>query len=244
MARGDKKQKKPRKSLKERIAPFRQAYSFTVERDPKLNWILLGSLLVPFALVLALGFVLGAPIAFGFTGFLVGVLVATVVFGRRANRAAYREAEGKPGAALAIVNSLRGDWRVTPVVTANTQQDMVHRVVGRPGVILIAEGTPQRVRGLLAQEKKRTVRVAGDVPVYDYIVGDDKSAGEIPIRKLSKTLTKLPRNISPGELNKLETRMKAVSPTPQRQIPKGPVPKGARVPKSVKGMKVPPPQGR
>lgn len=244
MARGTKKQKKPRKSLKERAAPFRQAYSFTRERDPRLNWILLASVLVPFAVVLALGFVFGSPIFFGITGLLLGLLLATVVFGRRANRAAYREAEGKPGAALAIVNSMRGDWRVTPVVTANTHQDMVHRVVGRPGVILIAEGAPQRVRPLLAQEKKRTVRVAGDVPVYDFVVGDDKDAGEVPIRKLTKTMTKLPRNISPGELNSLEKRMKAVSATPQRQMPKGPIPKGARVPKSVKGMKVPPPPGR
>src|SRR3712207_8461572 len=56
----------------------------------------------------------------------------------------------------------------------STQLDAVHRVLGRPGVILVGEGSPSRVRPLLAQEKKRLARIAGDAPIYDVLVGDDE----------------------------------------------------------------------
>ena len=45
---------------------------------------------------------------------------------------------------------------------ATTQFDSVHRLIGRPGVVLIGEGAPHRVRPLIAQEKKKIARVAGD----------------------------------------------------------------------------------
>jgi hypothetical protein len=35
---------------------------------------------------------------------------------------------------------MRGDWRVTPAVGFTREQDLVHRVLGKPGVILVAEG--------------------------------------------------------------------------------------------------------
>ena len=47
----------------------------------------------------------------------------------------------------------------------------MHRLVGRPGIVLVGEGAPHRVRGLIAQEKKKIARIAGDTPIYDIIVG-------------------------------------------------------------------------
>ena len=69
----------------------------------------------------------------------------------RANKAMMTEAEGQPGAAASIVENMRGDWRVTPAIASTTQFDMVHLVIGRPGVILLGEGNPGRVRGLSAR---------------------------------------------------------------------------------------------
>ena len=83
-----------------------------------------------------------------------------------------------------------------PASPAPTQLDAVHRVLGRPGVILVAEGVPSRVRGLLAQEKKKVARIVGDTPIYDIIVGDEE--GQIPLRKLSSHVMKLPRNLTAG----------------------------------------------
>ena len=89
---------------------------------------------------------------------------------------------------------MRGQWRVTPGVAGTTHLDAVHRVIGRPGVILVAEGAPHRVKSLLAQEKKRTARVVGTTPIYDIVVGNEE--GQIPLGKLQRHLMKLPRNIT------------------------------------------------
>src|SRR5687767_15669391 len=64
----------------------------------------------------------------------------------------------------------------------------------RSGVILVAEGVPSRVRGLLAQEKKKVARIVGDTPIYDIVVGEEE--GQVPLRKLSAHVTKLPRNLT------------------------------------------------
>jgi len=61
--------------------------------------------------------------------------------------------------------------------------DVVHRAVGRAGVVLVGEGSPNRLPGLLAAEKKRVARVAFDVPIQDYQVGD--GPGQIPLRSCS-----------------------------------------------------------
>ena len=63
----------------------------------------------------------------------------------------------QPGAAAAVIQSFRGGkWPITPAVAANRSQDLVHRVVGKPGVILVSEGPANRVVPMLATERKRT----------------------------------------------------------------------------------------
>ena len=114
---------------------------------------------------------------------ITGALAALIIFGRRAQGSAYRQVEGQPGAAAWVLEGMRGDWRVTSGVAGTAQMDAVHRVLGRPGVILVAEGVPSRVRGLLAQEKKKVARIVGDTPIYDIVVGDGE--GQVPLRKLS-----------------------------------------------------------
>ena len=79
-----------------------------------------------------------------------------------------------PGAAAAVLQSMRGNWTVTPAIAANRNMDVVHRAVGRPGVVLVGEGSANRLPSLLAAEKKRVGRVAFDVPVFDFQVGDGK----------------------------------------------------------------------
>ena len=117
---------------------------------------------------------------------------------------------------------------MTPAISANRNMDVVHRTVGRPGVILVGEGSPNRLPSLLAAEKKRVSRVAYDVPIYDIQVGDEE--GQISIRKLQRHIMKLPRNLKGPAVADLNYRLKAL---PQSlQMPKGPVPKNARMPKA------------
>jgi Domain of unknown function (DUF4191) len=160
-------------------------------------------------------------------GVLCGVLAATILFGRFAQAAQYTLLAGQPGAAAAILDSMRGNWTVTPMIAANRNMDVVHRAVGRPGVILVGEGAPSRLPSLLAAEKKRVSRVAYDVPIYDIQVGDEN--GQLPIRKMQRHIMKLPHNLKPAQVSDLNYRLRAL---PQSlQMPKGPVPKTGRMPK-------------
>jgi hypothetical protein len=160
-------------------------------------------------------------------GVLLGLLAATLLFGRFAQSAQFKALEGQPGAAAAVLQSMRGNWTVTPAVNANRNMDVVHRAVGRPGVILVGEGMPSRVAQLIAAEKKKTARVAHDVPIFEFQVGDEE--GQIPPRKLQRKVIRLPRNLKPTAVNDLNYRLKALQPT--LQMPKGPLPKNARQPK-------------
>ena len=158
----------------------------------------------------------------------MGLLAGTYWFSRRAMRAAYSQIEGQPGAAAAVIQSLRGgNWLVTPAVAVNKSQDMVTRVVGKPGVVLVSEGPSSRVVPMLANERKRTARWLPEVPIYEIQVGND--ADQVPLTKLQKALTKLPRNLRGGEITEMRRRLDALGNAASAMpIPKGPMPTSAR----------------
>ena len=160
-------------------------------------------------------------------GVAFGLLTSMIIFGRFASSAQYAAVEGQPGAAAAIMQGMRGGWTVTPAVAFNSNMDVVHRAVGKPGVVLVGEGSPTRLGGLLAAEKKRISRVAFDVPIYDFQVGDEE--GQVPIRKLQRKLMRLPRNLKGPAVADLNYRLKALPQT--QQAPKGPMPRSGRMPR-------------
>ncbi|MFK3981984.1 DUF4191 domain-containing protein [Micromonospora sp. NPDC050397] len=209
-------------SFGQRLKQIGMVFSFTAKQDKWFVPLAVAAVLIPLALtvvaVLAWGWI-WIPI-----GILLTVLALLVVLNLRSNRAMMNAAEGQPGAAASILESMRGDWRVTPAVSSTTQMDMVHLVLCRAGVVLLAEGNPQRVRGLLGQEKRRLAKVIGNAPLYDYTLGQGE--GELPIRKLRMTLMRLPRNLSGKDVNALDRRLKALTARPQ--MPKGAIPKNMR----------------
>lgn len=205
---------------------IKQAYTMTRRNDPKLPWIMLIAFVAVAGVVELLAVLLGSPFLFLPIAVLLGALAALIVFGRRAQGSAYRQVEGQPGAAAWVLEGMRGDWQVSSGVAGTTQLDAVHRVLGRPGVVLVGEGAPARVRPLLAQEKKRIARVAGDAPIYDILVGDEE--GQVPLRKLSSHVMKLPRNLSGAELNALRKRLSALGGS-RMPVPGGPLPGGRQM---------------
>jgi hypothetical protein len=164
---------------------------------------------------------------------MAGITLATVIFGRRAERAAYSQIEGQTGAAAASLNLLRRGWTVSPAVAVTKNSDLVHRVVGRPGVVLVGEGAPTRIGNLLLQEKRKIARVAPEVAIHELVAGNGE--GQVPLRKLSRRIMKLPKTLTPKQVTELNYRLKAIGaqqgPLP---IPKGPMPKSAR---QAKGMR-------
>jgi len=154
-----------------------------------------------------------------------------IIFGRRAQRAAYDQMDGQRGSAAAALNMLRRGWKVDPVVGFTKQQDVVHRVVGPPGIVLVGEGSsPSRVKQLLANERKKHERVAYGVPIHEVVCG--RGEGEVPLPKLVKHVQKLGRNVKPAEMTDILQRLKALD----AQRGKLPLPKGP-VPTSMKGMR-------
>ncbi|HUV49201.1 MAG TPA: DUF4191 domain-containing protein [Actinomycetes bacterium] len=217
-----------------RLAQIKQTYDITKKSDPKILWILIGSLLGPFVLLLGIGYLVGYMVIFGFLGFMTGLTLAAWIFGRRAERAVYGQIEGQPGAAAASLNMLRRGWTVTPAVAFTKQQDLVHRVVGRSGVVLVGEGNHNRVRGLLNQEKRKVARVAPDISVHEIFSGNGDD--EVPLRKLPRAVTKLPKSITPGQVNELNHRLKALTAQQGAMpIPKGPMPRSAKQARSMRG---------
>lgn len=217
-------------AARERRTQLWQAFNIQRQEDKRLLPYMIG------AFVLIVGISVGVGIwAGGLTmitmiplGVVLGGLVAFIVFGRRAQKSVYSKAEGQTGAAAWALDNLRGKWRVTPGVAATGHFDAVHRVIGRPGVILVGEGSASRVRPLLAQEKKRTARLIGDVPIYDIVVGDGED--EVSLAKLERHLTRLPANITVKQMDTLESRLAALgSRAGAAVMPKGPLPNSGKM---------------
>ncbi|OBI41770.1 hypothetical protein A5707_00480 [Mycobacterium kyorinense] len=217
-------------AAKERRSQLWQAFTMQRKEDKRLLPYMIGAFILVVGLSVAVGVSAG-----GFTmvmmiplGIVLGALVAFIIFGRRAQRSVYRKAEGQTGAAAWALDNLRGKWRVTPGVAATGSFDAVHRVIGRPGVILVAEGSATRIKPLLAQEKKRTARLVGETPIYDIVVGNGD--GEIPLAKLERHLTRLPANITVKQMDSLESRLTALgSRAGAATLPKGPMPSAAKM---------------
>ncbi len=215
-----------------RTGQIRQAYKMTRQVDPLVGWVTLATGFVVFAAVLAIGFLIGYPIYVGIMGLMLGILAATIIFGKRAEKAAFSQVEGQPGAAAAALNMIRRGWTITPGVAVNRNQDIVHRAVGRPGVVLVGEGPPTRVGQLLAAEKRKIARFLPETPVYDVQAGNED--GQVPLRKLSSRLQKMPRNLSKHEVSEVNQRLRALG-TMNLPIPKGPMPKNLRMPRGPRG---------
>lgn len=212
---------------KVRFKEIRDAYSLTKQQKPLIMvWCIL--IFIPVEIVgILLGKALHHPIYFGILALPVAFLAAFFFFTRVAGNAAYASIEGQIGAGASVLMAIRRGWTVTPAVSVNRNQDMVHRAVGRPGVVLVGEGS-SAVRTLLLDERRKTERFAPGVPVHELIVGNQEN--QVSIRKLQKHMKKFPKKLTNNQVRELRARMKAIGGM-NIPIPKGPMPKNIRMPK-------------
>lgn len=222
---------------KGRLRQMRQAYRLTKRTDKRIGLILLAWFVGVAAATGAFGYLVFGThwlsiISTTLFALLSGLLAVLIVFGRRAERSMYAQAEGQAGAAAGALQMLRRGWLVKPAVGFTKSQDVVHRVVGRPGVVLIGEGSSSgRVQNLLVAERKKHARIVGEeIPVTTIVVG--RGEGEVPLPKLLKHVKKLPKKIKPGEQTAVVNKLKALDAMrPSAPMPRGPMPtsvKGAR----------------
>ena len=220
-----KKKDKEKKIKTPRFQTFRDAYAVTKQVKPWITAALIAIFVVTWAIGISIGASLGHPIYFGFIFLPVALLATMFFFTRQAGTAAYTSIEGQIGAGASVLMAIRKGWTTTPAVAVARNQDMVHRSVGRAGIVLTGEGS-NSVRQMMADEKKKAERFAPGVPITEVLVGTEE--GRVPIRKLQKHLRRLPKKLTPHQMREVRARLKAVGGM-SMPIPKGPMP--TRAPK-------------
>jgi Domain of unknown function (DUF4191) len=206
---------------------LKDAYRLTKKEKPAALPLTILIFVITLVLGILVGSSLGHPVYFGIIAVPLSVLVAFFFFTRQANSAAFLSIQGQIGAGASVLMAIRRGFTTTPAVNVSRNQDMVHRTVGRAGIILVGEGTPA-VKQLLSDELRKTERFVPGVPVTTVIVGEGE--GRVSLRKLQGYLKKLPKKLSKNQLREVRNRLKAVGGL-NIPIPKGPMPKNVRMPR-------------
>jgi hypothetical protein len=205
---------------------LRETYSVASKHVSLLGLKLILVFAVTFSAMFGIGVALNMMAFFTILAVGLALLITLIVFGRIAERAIYASVEDQLGAAASVLQSMspRTGFTTTPAVGVDKGQNMVHRVVGRPGVILVAEGS--RPQQLLTEQKKIHARFAPGVPIHEIIVGSNG----IQLRQLRKEIKKFPKALRPAATTELRRRFTAL-PANQIPIPKGPMPTRGKTPR-------------
>ena len=209
------------------LSVLKDAYKLVKNDSPiAILWCLL-----VFILILGFGVIignnLGHPIYAAFLSLPLAFLAGFFLFTRFANTAAFSSIQGQLGAGASVLMSIKRGFITTPAVAVNRDQDMVHRVSGKAGIILVGEGG-FAVRTLMQDERRKMERFLSGVPVTEVLVGDGQ--GQVSIRKLQKHLKKLPKKLSTVQLREVRARLRSVGGL-NIPMPKGPMPTSNRMPK-------------
>lgn len=219
-----------------RLKQMYDVFQMTRRYDSTAIWWFLLAFIGPVAVGLVLALVLSREQVFGFVlyivaGVLGGVLVFLIVLGRRAEKAAYSQITGQPGAVGAVLkSSLRRGWTASemPVSVSPKTQDAVYRAVGRGGVALIGEGPRSRTQRMLDDERRVVTRILPNVPVNFLYVGPD--ADSVPLYKLAGKLRALKPALRKQEILAVSNRLNSLGKN-GLPIPKGVDPYKVRAPR-------------
>jgi len=217
------------------IRQVRETIKMTVTEDPKSKWLLLAALVGPIIAGVVVAIVVQAYFYWPILGILVGMTLGMVALLQLSKAAMYKKYDGKPGGAQVAIGMLdKKKWTSNVAFSVTRQQDAVHRVIGPAGIVLVGDGDENRVRGLLATERKRHEQVAYDVPVTVISVG--KGPNQIPLSKAADAIKKLPKTLSKAERAQLDKRIKALDNVRGAvPLPKGPMPNLKGVHKAMRG---------
>lgn len=210
-----------------------QAFKIQRKQDKALVPIMLSAFLGMGLVFFLLGKLWGGQWFMLIIGLLLGFTLAMFLFSRRVQNTVYDKAANEPGAAGWALDNLKSNfavtWRTKNAVATNAHMDMVHRVTGVCGYVLVGEGDPQRLNSMMNKVETRLNKLAPGVPVHRIIVGEGE--GQVPLRKLQTTLMKLPRVYKKDEVYQIANRVEAMDHLSSQNtgLPKGPIPKGAKV---------------
>jgi len=227
------KDKSPRTPKKPgRLKQMWQVFQMTRRYDSNIVWLMILGLLVPVAISIALAFLLSPGnvvtiVLWALAGVLGGILAMLIILGRRAEKAAYSQIEGQPGAVGAVLrSSLKRGWvgSEMPVAVNGKTQDAVYRAVGRGGVVLISEGPRTRTQRMLEEERRKVAKIGANVIITVIAVGPDADA--VPLHKLARRLTRIKPTLTKAEVLAVNNRLNSMGT--KLPIPKGVDPMKAR----------------
>ncbi|WP_404311002.1 DUF4191 domain-containing protein [Agrococcus terreus] len=214
-----------------RLKTMWSIFQMTRRNDKAALPLMLLALLGPIVLSIVLPIVLGSDVLFIvlwiISGLLVGLMLAMMVLTQRAEKIAFAQIEGRPGAVGAVLkNGLRGSWTTSemPVAVNPKTQDAIYRAVGRPGIVLISEGPRERVARLLGEEQRKVKRIVPNVPVHVVEIGPDS---ELELRRLTRSMRKLKRTLTRAEVMAVANRLTSLGQV-NLPIPKGIDPRRVR----------------
>lgn len=217
------------KSAKEpgRLKQMFQVFQMTRKYDPTAVWWMALGFAVPVLAGIVLAIILSLDSVFGLvlwiiSGVLGGLLVFLIILGRKAEKAAYSQIAGQPGAVGAVLkSSLPRGWvgSEMPVAISPKTQDAVYRAVGRGGVVLIGEGPESRTQKMVDDERRKVSRILPNVPINVLHVGPDDNS--IPLHKLSRRVRKFKRALNKAEIYAVSNRVSSLHKGPNLPIPKG-----------------------
>ncbi|HKU02977.1 MAG TPA: DUF4191 domain-containing protein [Arthrobacter sp.] len=221
-----RKPKEAKAKKPSRLKQIGEVFTMTRRHDPMVPWLML----LVFLGVVAVSFLVGFWLDNWITGLIIGIplglLAATFILSRRAERAAFAQIENQPGASGAALGTLRRGWitEEQPVAVNPRTQDAVFRAVGRPGVVLVSEGPTHRVKPLLDAERKRLARILPNVPVHTIQTG--RGEGQVPLSQVAKQMGKMKNELTKLEVSTVSKRIASMGT--RLPIPKGIDPYKAR----------------
>lgn len=220
---------KPKKPKKRRwYHNVVDAVKFLKKQEPASLWIIVGILLAVTGAGVAIGIATGHPIYATIVGFMLALLVSMVVLSWRLRVTSFKSLEGQLGASMAVLSEIKRGWNIEqePVAIAPRTQDVVFRLTGRPGVVLVSEAPPSRAARMLSDEKRKIARVIPSVPIHAIQCGREE--GQVPLNKLVRTVKRLEKKLTPQEVAAVSKRLQSLG-TLRLPIPKGVDPTKARV---------------
>jgi hypothetical protein len=212
-----KKSSTPKKAG--RFAQIRQVFTAAHAVDPMIGWWMALAALGTIVAMVVIGVLVHKWVYFLVLGISLAAVAASTVLSIRAKGAAYKSIEGKPGATGAALSSLRKGWyfEQQPVAAEAgragdmTSAAMIFRAIGRPGVVLVAEGPAARATRLAEAERKKVTRIAGaNVPVTVLRVGEGGGKDEVSVRKVTSKLQRMKPVLTKEEVSAVNKRLKAM----------------------------------
>ena len=214
------------------VQNLKDSYTISRRTYPWIGWALVGTAVLLICLAVILALVVQQAVWYWALMAVALALVADVaMLSWTTRRASYTQIEGKPGAAKLVLDQVLGrGWYLEsdPVYINQKTEDVIWRLVGRPGVVLVAEGPTGRLQRPVADEQKVLRRILSTVPVHVINVGI--SEGQTRLIDLWPTISKLPTKptkLTDAEIGQVSKRLSSLS-TKGLPIPKGIDPSKAR----------------